>query len=479
MRIEIERCKDYFQYMLDAIEKPAIIVGFDGQIQYINVSYQQCFGIDTQQKIQEVLAVESLVEWQIVLSRIKAEGTLSCNLTFYLENCRETDTKVDLFYVENSDHIFAILTPEKSPVTVDQVNWEAYFTETDHIKLFIDMNGKIIQKNTLAQSFFSLNGKDLIGQECLSVLEKKFQESFKLDMEAITKLNETGQCTMQLVHTLESNLVYYRVQIKKIIADTMFYYLTMSDETEQVIARQRLTQKDSLLEIGQLAASIAHEIRNPITTLKGFTQLLKISAEEDSLKYLEVIDDEIERMEHILSEMLKLSKPADVKKSYIPLDELLLDLERIMYPKATIEGVKIITTLKTPSKVFVLGDEQKLKQVLLNLMKNSLEAMNDAGVLQIELEHFNEDYVNLTLTDNGKGIEQEHLKQVFMPYFTTRQDGTGLGLPFVLKTVQEHNGKITVSSEVNKGTRFIITFPITKEQFISSDVNEEEHVGAK
>ena len=145
----------------------------------------------------------------------------------------------------------------------------------------------------------------------------------------------------------------------------------MADHTEQVILEKRLAHKESLYEVGQLAASIAHEIRNPITTLKGFTQLLRNSTAEESEKYLTVIDDEIIRMESILNEMLILSKPSIEEKTFISLPKLLSTMIKLFQPKARIEGISIIQYTGDLDEVFIFGDEAKLKQVLLNLMKNS------------------------------------------------------------------------------------------------------------
>ena len=247
----------------------------------------------------------------------------------------------------------------------------------------------------------------------------------------------------------------------------------MKDCTDEKLLEQRLAHSDSLSAIGELAASIAHEIRNPMTTLKGFTQLLKLSASTDSLRYISVIEDEIERMGSILNEMLDLSKPTNNKSAVFSLEVLINDMIQIVRPKAMMEGISVVFQESMLETSLILGDSDKLKQVLLNLFRNAFEAMTSDGLLTIQLGTDVRSNITLTVTDTGKGMNKSQINQLFMPFFTSKAEGTGLGLPFVLKTIEEHGGTITVESELEKGTTFILSLPRAKleKQLIQKDIS--------
>lgn len=181
-------------------------------------------------------------------------------------------------------------------------------------------------------------------------------------------------------------------------------------------------------------------------------------------------------MEEILSEMLNLSKPTVRNKKIISVNGLIKNIVRIIHPKATLEN-KIIQNYERNFEMCLVGEEGRLKQVFLNLLKNSLESMHPGGTLSIFTQKCEGNFVNIIIKDTGKGIDEQNLNQIFMPYFTTRPDGTGLGLPFVLKTVEDHEGTVSVSSEVGKGTSFILTFPLIEQNYAIHKETVKEIVG--
>lgn len=243
--------------------------------------------------------------------------------------------------------------------------------------------------------------------------------------------------------------------------ETGMYVIKMTDRTEAENLEQQLAHSGSLSAVGQIAASIAHEIRNPMTTLKGFIQLLEVDASAESMKYLSVIEGEIERMESILNEMLTLSKPTFNKKTTLSLAVLVADIVSILNPKALMDGMKILWSPPI-FDTLIYGNADKIKQVLLNLCKNGLEAMEAGGILTIDMRRSDKNEIRLSITDTGKGMNSYQLKQIFMPFFTSKPGGTGLGLPFVLKAMEEHSGTIAADSQEGVGTTFMLSFPATE-----------------
>ena len=193
--------------------------------------------------------------------------------------------------------------------------------------------------------------------------------------------------------------------------------------------------------------------------MKGFTQLLKVSATEDSIRYISVIEDEIERMESILGEMLVLSKPSEKKKSVILFGSI---GRRYGFDTISESGHgwnrSCYSRSELSSNPLIFGDSDKMKQVLLNLFKNALESMQVGGKLSIHLSESDEKLV-LSITDTGKGMTHHQVSQVFMPFFSSKPGGTGLGLPFVLKTVEDHGGTIAVESQVGDRDKIHIDLP--------------------
>lgn len=143
---------------------------------------------------------------------------------------------------------------------------------------------------------------------------------------------------------------------------------------------------------------------------------------------------------------------------------------QIVHPKALMDGITITQKENRLKDTMITGDADKIKQVLLNLLKNALEAMAPGGILTVSVKADTSGKITLGITDTGKGMDESQVKQVFMPFYTTKADGTGLGLPFVLKVIEEHGGTIAVESGIDKGTSFIVTLPsaITQDQRIDS-----------
>ena len=168
-------------------------------------------------------------------------------------------------------------------------------------------------------------------------------------------------------------------------------------------------------------------------------------------------------MESILGEMLVLSKPSEKKKSIFSLEVLVGDMVSILSPKAVMDGIEVIQRVELSRTPLIFGDSDKMKQVLLNLFKNALESMQIGGKLSIHLTESEDEKLLLSITDTGKGMTHHQVSQVFMPFFSSKPGGTGLGLPFVLKAVEDHGGTIAVESQIGEGTKFILTFPRAKD----------------
>ncbi|MET3698634.1 PAS domain S-box-containing protein [Bacillus oleivorans] len=226
------------------------------------------------------------------------------------------------------------------------------------------------------------------------------------------------------------------------------------DITEKRNAEEALRKTEKLAMIGELAAGIAHEIRNPLTTIRGFVQLLK----NDGLDphYANTFLDEIDRINFIVSEFMVFARPHQIYFSDCNIKSILTSVINFLEPEAILKNVYI--EYKFPiEEIVISGEKNQLKQVFLNLLKNSIEAMPNGGKIYILIERTAQD-ISITIKDEGIGMETDQVKKLGEPFFTTKQDGNGLGLMVSYKIIQNHKGTIQVNSQLNQGTTFIISF---------------------
>lgn len=218
--------------------------------------------------------------------------------------------------------------------------------------------------------------------------------------------------------------------------------------------KRKDTHLSHLASVGQIAAGIAHEVKNPLTAVKGFLQLLK---ERSDRKYIEIAESELENALDILQNLLHVSKPDLEDEQYVSID-LAVELESLTQLfQDQFYRVSVHTNLQDPGS-YILGKRNQLKKVFFNLLKNAFEAIPDKGSIQIE--HWTtEDEVIVSIQDSGVGIPQEKLNMLGTPFYTTKVNGTGMGLTLVFSVIYQHNGAIEVQSEENVGTKFTITFP--------------------
>ncbi|WP_052675862.1 ATP-binding protein [Paenibacillus sp. IHBB 10380] len=239
--------------------------------------------------------------------------------------------------------------------------------------------------------------------------------------------------------------------------------LTAEDRIYNVRREYRLKRQEELLRsdkmktLGELAAGMAHEIRNPLTSIQGFIQLSKKTGYNIQPWY-DVIMEEIARVSELTVEFLQFSKPHETN---IKNDILAICMARVYSlceSEATSYG-HIIEMDISDQNIMVLMDRDKIIQVLINLVRNAIQAMKQAGYVHFVLSREG-DRALIQICDNGKGIPTSEINKIFDPFYTTKEDGTGLGLSLCQKIIEDHHGHITVVSEVGVGTVFTVDLPI-------------------
>jgi two-component system, sporulation sensor kinase A len=227
------------------------------------------------------------------------------------------------------------------------------------------------------------------------------------------------------------------------------------DISQQKMAEEMLLRKEKLSVVGELAAGIAHEIRNPLTSIKGFIQLLEEN-EHVAESYLAVMSSEMDRINQIVGELLILSKPQMREFTTFDMKEVLDYTTKVMGHEALLKGITIHENCPdTPMKVY--GDKNQIIQVLINIVKNAIDAMTE-GTITVECS-IGEKHINISVLDQGTGISPERLKRLGEPFFTLKEKGMGLGLTISQKILEDHKGSLHIESEVNKGTKVDVLLP--------------------
>jgi signal transduction histidine kinase len=247
------------------------------------------------------------------------------------------------------------------------------------------------------------------------------------------------------------------------LGDRLFFTGIVRDLTETKKLQDQLIRSERLAALGQSVAEITHEIKNPLMLIGGFAQQLsRTITDEKGLRKVQIIAREIERLERLLSELRDFYLPSTMSVEKVDLEDLQNDTFSLIRKDCEEKDIKVRFHVEEGAR-YVAGDPNKLKQVLLNLYKNSIDAMENGGVLTVSARPSGES-VEITVSDNGCGISETDKKSIFSPFFTTKNSGTGLGLAVCKRIIDQHEGgSISMESEEGKGTTFTITLPSYRE----------------
>lgn len=238
------------------------------------------------------------------------------------------------------------------------------------------------------------------------------------------------------------------------------FVVTVQDITKITEMEREMKDKEKLAAIGELSANIAHEIRNPLAALKNSVEMLQEGAIQDDRKrrLMDIAIKEMERLNKIITDFLLYSSPKEPDMERMSLSAALNETAE-MLGSIISEGSNIIIKCNFSDHVTIMGDKSKLTQVFWNLGLNAIQAMKKGGELRISITR-GEGLLNIIFEDEGEGMAPEIVGKIFYPFFTTKNEGTGLGLALVYRIINDHNWKITVKSSVGKGTAFTITVPL-------------------
>ncbi len=242
-----------------------------------------------------------------------------------------------------------------------------------------------------------------------------------------------------------------------------FRYERTAQELQQAYeelkqAYDHLIRADRLAALGEVSAGIVHEIRTPLASIKGAVEILETPGASESAKveFLQIIRREVDRLNRLVGEYLQFARPSRPERLPTDVNEVARSVVLLCQKQAAKEKVEINVQLEESLPV-TLVDPEQLKQVLLNILLNGIQAMPEGGVVQLKTRSRNES-IEVLVRDRGPGIDEVHLERIFDPFFTTKQTGTGLGLSIAYRLVKQNEGDITVANAPDGGCEFKLTF---------------------
>jgi len=325
--------------------------------------------------------------------------------------------------------------------------------------LAIDADGKIASFNQTAEAVLQLSSGKVLGGKASEVLP---QQLWSLTDELETQkgiIEKEIDCPLE-----DGKMTPLDVSVSLLEGDDGTFWghiILIRDLTEVQNLKREIERNQRLASLGRLAAGIAHEIRNPLSSIKGFATYFRERYKEvpEDQRTAEIMVQEVDRLNRVIGQLLEFARPMTIQKKSSSIQTVIHHSLKMIEREAQVKNIKINARL-SPEIKNVSIDPDRINQVLLNLYLNSIEAMEDGGTLSVELSwDENSKRTKIAISDTGVGIKKEDLVHIFDPYFTTRQSGTGLGLAIVHKIVESHRGEVRVESEPGKGTTVTIFLP--------------------
>ncbi|MDN4089974.1 ATP-binding protein [Paenibacillus polymyxa] len=271
-----------------------------------------------------------------------------------------------------------------------------------------------------------------------------------------------GRLDEDEIELIRSILWFGVIQFLSIGASS--FWMEFSLEREEM--RRKIKYAERLNTLGELAASMAHEVRNPLTVVKGFLQMVQSGLEGKNRRYVALALAEVDRAERIISDYLNLSRPQIGNTERMDLSGMVQQIVLLLKPMATKQGVRLYTELR--NEIYVHTDRNQLLQALIHVTKNAIEAAEDGGRVYIKLA-IQEEQACLSIRDTGKGMSQEHLERVGTLFFSTKEVGTGLGTVVSFRIIEAMNGSIRYESEPGVGTEVVILLPLAQESLLAAE----------
>jgi two-component system sensor histidine kinase PilS (NtrC family) len=325
-----------------------------------------------------------------------------------------------------------------------------------------DLHGRIYTFNAAAEEITGYKAADVRGEEA-SILFGDLKEQIEQSMTAATGGETSPRFEAECLtpEGLRLRLGFSIFPLSAESGETTGLVITFQDLTQVRTLEETARRQDRLAAVGRMAASIAHEIRNPLAAMRGSIQLLRSEMNGDSsqAELMEIVLRESDRLNRIITDYLTYARPRAQQLANVDVRELLRETFTLLRNSPELRDGHLLEEELPDRPVMALVDAAQIRQVFWNLARNALQAMPDGGRLRAELRHKSSGRLSITFTDDGRGMSPEQVEHLFEPFSSTTAGGTGLGLSIVYQIIREHGGTINVRSREGHGTTITIELP--------------------
>lgn len=468
---------DMVSFFRNSWDTITIIGAKDGVVRYVNPAFETLYGISADAVVGQNVSVlwpENTDDFPDMTDKLISGEGVSAYETRRMRSDGEW-IYVSLTIspiVDEFGNIYAYLTvgrditeAKRMEQTLREVG-ELFRLIEDNISDMVSIlnpAGIVEYASKSHQLYFGLPAEQMAGR---AAWEWVHPDDSALIDDIVQKLLHDGsrrQAECRLYHT-SGHWIDVEMIMTPVVADdgTVIRVIVVSrDITDRRHAEQLVRQTEKLSVVSQLGAALAHEIRNPLTSVKGFLQLIRHHTLDDD-RYFDIVLSEIKRIEDIIGEFLTTAKPDVANFRTCDVREVLRQSVDVMQAQAHMQCADI-QWCHAPHELLIRGDQSKLKQVFMNLLKNAIESMPGGGIIHVSADATADEHICIRVTDQGCGIPANLLPQLGTPFYTIKEKGTGLGLAVSSRVLHEHGGDMQFSSETGKGTTVQIRLPLTTE----------------
>lgn len=337
--------------------------------------------------------------------------------------------------------------------------------------VIIHQDNKIVYVNKATVSMIGANSKeDLIGKSIYDFVDVELEERIEERLKQVKLEKRPLNNIEHRVKHLDGSIFFFEVSSLSIVFGGKESILSIGkDITLRKVQTEGLLQKsEKLATLGQMAAGIAHEIRNPLTSIKGFIHLLKSNNLDE--EYFDIVFSELERINSIVGEFLVLAKPSVTNFVEQDVTILIKDIVTLIDTQSILSNVQIFVEFESDLPM-VNCEKNQLKQVFLNIIKNSIEAMPNGGIIDVKVKVKEVGKISIEIIDQGIGIPKERISTLGEPFYSTKEKGTGLGLMTCFKIIESHNGELIINSKLNEGTTIEIILPTITQSLMDMELS--------
>lgn len=438
----------------------------DKALELLECSRKDVLGLTAEEMANKFMPTGFVQKDNLIIQSITSNKNISSALRHYMtQKGNQLDLSVSTLKY-NRGIMVSFSDAKKDQELADlKIQTLTILNSLSNLVLLTDCNDKIILANKTLLDFIDIDFKKIEGMHI-----KDFNTLLSFSIDGIPYSTFKGKIniskpTEASLKTLNGNakyVLFHSSPIKNTKGQIIGHIGVSSDITQYKKEQEKILQQEKLAIIGQMGAGIVHETKNHLASIKGYCQLLSISANEQSKKYIERVECISGDLNRVIIDFLTIAKPTPPIMDIFSLNEITESMRYMLESPSFIKGVKIDIDL-AEFDGDIIADESGIKQILLNMTKNAIEAMSDVVDarlrIQTRLSHTGNDAL-LIISDNGHGLSPEQIKMLGTPFYTTKSAGTGLGLSVCYRIIKEHNGRVEVESTKGKGTKFTISFPL-------------------